>query len=125
MINMKKITKLFSLVLGAMFTLIFLSACGGDHELVGTWIWNDNDAWTYTFNSDGTGIRGDGSSVHPVTEFEWSIYEEDGNEGELHLTCPIAMFGVDIERWDFSVNNDVLILNSLQGGGQNLRYNRE
>lgn len=90
-----------------------------DYELVGTWAWEEDAAWTYTFNSNGTGIRGN-AVTHPTTEFEWSI------EGYvLHIECFVAMFGVYSERWSFTIEDDVLILDSLQGGDVGLRYNRQ
>jgi len=122
--KMKKITKLFSLTSVALFAIMFLTACGNNHELVDTWIWEMNTEWSITFNDDGTGTRGGGAD--PVSDFEWSIYEgEDSDREELHIECPIAMFGVYTEIWHYAIESDVLILDSLQGGGQGLRYDRE
>jgi len=124
MIKMKKITKLLSLALGVLFASMFLTACGGNHELVGTWIWENDSNWIYTFNDDGTGVRG-GGALNPISEFEWTIYETEDGDEELHIECPIAMFAVYSERWSYTVDDDVLILDSLQQGGQGLRYVRE
>ncbi|MBQ7137111.1 MAG: hypothetical protein IJO43_03965 [Bacilli bacterium] len=35
-----------------VFVLLFVTACGGEADLIGTWISSDNS--TYQFNEDGT-----------------------------------------------------------------------
>ena len=123
MIKMKKVTKLISLTLMALFIFVFLSACGGNnHELVGTWVWDTDTAFVYTFNDDGTGVRG-GNAAHPTAGFEWSI--DDDDDSILLIECPVAMLNVNSERWNFAIEDDVLILNSLQGGVQGARYTRQ
>lgn len=113
-----------------LFAVLFLSvgllvACGGGDdddagvveglELVGDWAYENFAGWTYTFNEDGTGIRG------PATqrgEFEWSVSGDT-----LTIDCSIRMFNVPTDRWTFTIEGDVLILDSQQGNFV-YRYNR-
>ena len=122
MIKMRKITKIISLMFVALFAFVFLTACGGDHDLVGTWAWERDTAFVYTFNSDGTGTRGDDTGF-PTADFEWRV--DDDDENLLLIECSVSMFGVDSERWDFTIEDDAIILTSLQGGIQNARYVRQ
>ena len=51
--------------------LLFAAGCQAqslyvDMSLVGTWHWTQNVGWTYVFNADGTGQRGD-AEVHRFT----------------------------------------------------------
>lgn len=116
---MKKIAKIFSLTVVALFAVVILTACGGDidENLVGTWGWEDAPIWAYTFNEDGTGFRGIlGSEI----DFTWNV-----NNGELRITCPERLFNVRNERWSYTISGNVLTLSSLQGGDQGLRYIRD
>ena len=120
---MKKIKKIISLTLVALFAVVFLTACGGDdHELVGTWVWEGDTAFTYTFNDNGTGSRG-GNADFPTADFEWHVDEDE--ENLLLIECSVSMFGVNSERWNFIVEDDAIVLTSLQGGIQNARYYRQ
>ena len=51
---------------------MFLAGCGEslniDPAFVGTWHWAENVEWTYVFNEDGTGRRGD---ERQVQSFSW------------------------------------------------------
>ena len=58
--------------------VLFLSACGApdpvhDPALFGTWHWDGNINFTYIFESDGTGRRGD----RQVDEFTWDTRDDD------------------------------------------------
>ena len=79
-------------------------------QLVGTWIWEDNNEFTIIFNSDFTGER---NWTGQMEDFEWFafgdelfIYSHDGFE----------------EEWAFSISNGVLDFSSLQVPGLNFRY---
>jgi hypothetical protein len=79
--------------------------------LVGLWEWADDFTFRYTFNADGTGIRGFG---HSVVAFEWYA---DYEAGYLDIYVP----GV-VEQWSFLVYEDVLIIESLQVPGMAFAY---
>jgi len=85
----------------------------GIHEddLVGTWVWNLDRTWVYSFREDGTGIRGALIDLD-YREFEWAI-----THGELRIECPVSLFGVASERWEATIAGDTLTLSSLQDGG--------
>ena len=60
--------------LGLMFAVlatIFLAGCGDDlyvdQAFVGTWYWTDNVQFTYVFEADGSGLRGDAQ----IQNFTW------------------------------------------------------
>jgi len=107
---MKKSFKSLALLIVMLFAVITLFACGGpsEDELVGTWLWEDGSEWIYTFNADGTGVRGNSGAI----TFEWSIVR-----GNLHIETPIAIFDDAIsEIWDVTIEDDVLTLDSSQLG---------
>ena len=80
-------------------------------DIIGSWEWDGNSRFVYTFNEDGTGVRGGGN--YELEEFEWYI-----SAGNLHLEFDsIAMFHVDYEMWSITIIDGILTLASLQGGG--------
>jgi len=119
---MKK--KLFGLF-GVLFLSIgLLAACAeGDDdagdvagaELIGTWAYENFAGWTYTFYEDGTGVRGAGADIG---DFEWSV-----NDDTLRIECSVQMFNIPSERWTFTIENNVLTLDSQQAN-ITYRYNR-
>ena len=116
----KKKDRIMAIVGIVVVTVVFLFLRGRGREeisndLVGTWEWNGDSNWTYTFNDDGTGSRGFDGSL----QFEWRI-----SWGNLRLECPVAYFGVYSELWGISIEEDILVLNSLQNG-PTLRYYRQ
>ena len=58
-------------MLFAVLLMVFLAGCSEDlyvdQAFVGTWHWTSNVQWTYVFNQDGTGQRGDAD----VQSFTW------------------------------------------------------
>jgi len=116
---MKKFTKVLAMAVIAVVTVVLLTACGSDdHELVGTWRWDDNPAFTYVFNNDGTGTRG-GSPDVPVTNIEWRV---SGNV--LYIECPNAIFGVHSEEWYWTIEGRTLTLVSRQAVNLSFTYTR-
>jgi len=91
----------------AALMLIVLTGCGGqdltDHELVGTWNWDNNARWQYNFNADGTGTRG---LPDEIQSFNWSI----PGEGRLRL----SQRGYRTENWDYTIDGQRLTLDSRQ-----------
>ena len=76
--------------------------------LFGTWAWDMDDDYTYLFNADGTGIRGFSGDLEP---FEWST------EGD-HLM-------IGFESWTFTIEGDVLTIDSLDITGVTWSYIRQ
>jgi len=76
-----------------------------DDNLVGTWEWDSMRSWQYTFNADGTGSRGVGTSQH----FYWAV---DSN-----------MLHINGERWVYTITGDSLNLNNISMGVA-YNYNR-
>ena len=52
---------------------------GDNHQLIGTWGWDYNTNFVYTFRADGTGSRG---SNPDVETFQWTV----AGEGHIYLT---------------------------------------
>jgi len=79
----------------------------------GVWSWDGDSQVLYAFNPAGVGIRSGTGVPGGIEAFEWSIVD-----GNLHMEFQAdAMFGVDYEMWEVTIENDVLTLESLQGGG--------
>ena len=85
-----------------------------DHVLVGTWNWDDNALWQYTFNEDGSGTRG---LPDDMDTFTWSI-PDDG-----HLRMNVR--GGIMEHWNYTITGDALTLESRQVAGMTYHYMRE
>jgi len=126
MIEMKKMKKIFSLALVALFAVVLLTACGGGDgngiadDLVGTWEWDEERSFIYTFNADGTGLRGM-PAFDMAEDFEWSIVS-----GNLHIELDEeGLFGLDSERWDVTIENNVLTLHSRQDRSAIYSYIRQ
>jgi len=79
--------------------------------LVGTWTWDSNPNWVYTFNADGTGTRG---FPHSLETFTWEVYGD-----ELRTTTIIM-----IQLWAFEIDGDTLRLETLQVDGISYIYTR-
>ena len=82
-----------------------------DDELVGTWAWDDDDSYTYTFHSDGTLVRG---VAEEYEEHEW------GTDGGEHL---IIGSGPRSESWTYTISENVLTIESRQQEGVIFSYN--
>ena len=82
------------------------------HEIVGTWAWNLNQTWTYTFNADGTGIRG---FPNQSDSFTWEIVNND-----LLLTPSSGIIGT--ESWAYEIAGDVFTIRSNQVAGLVFSY---
>lgn len=115
--------KRFKYLAAAAITLLILAlltACGiatqdvSEHVLVGTWNWDDNALWQYTFNEDGTGVRG---FLDERETFNWSI----PNDGHVRMN----MGRGSSENWDYILDGDMLTLDSRQVPGLTYHYVRE
>ena len=108
---MKKLLFAFLLVLVAGL----LSACGGeehDEALFGTWIWDGNVSYTYIFNEDGTGQRGDAD----IQEFSWSTSDDE-------LTLDFGR-GILNDSWTYTITDYALNLTRRGGAGESFDYFR-
>jgi hypothetical protein len=87
----------------------------GEHaeELVGTWEWDVDSSYTYTFNADGTGSRG---FTFMSEDFEWMTMGDD------HLVIEMGLVGV--ESWTFTISDGVLTIDSRQIAGMTYSYIR-
>jgi len=102
----------FKLLLVATFLVMATSlvGCGGrDEALVGTWTWDGNPDYLFTFNSDGTGRRGGGANH--IETFTWST---SGDTLRVNLDNAPFLFDVRNERWNYTVRGNTLTIDSLQ-----------
>ena len=72
--------------------------------LVGLWAWEDNNAWRYVFEPDGTGNRG------ADNEYETFVWGVSGT------TLEILPWGAPLEAWEFAMTADELRLESRLHG---------
>ena len=82
------------------------------HALIGTWEWDTDASYIYTFHIDGTAVRGfEGDRV----EILWYAYNEylwmDTEQG--------------VEEWVFTIEGDVLTIVSTQVTGMTWSYVRQ
>ena len=71
-------------------------------DILGTWEWDNNDDFTYTFFDDGTAVRGFSDSP---TDIEWEI--TDGNVIILHI-------GTRTEEWEAVIEGNMLTISNLE-----------
>lgn len=84
--------------------------------LVGTWLYNGNPNWAYTFNEDGTGIRG----IYGNTlTFVWGV---TGNNISIRILCDISYYYFRNELWYFTVTDDTFRLESVPEQGESIFY---
>ena len=112
----KSIITIMSFILLAAFAAGFLSACNflntgaghepldppspDDHPLVGAWVWDrPNSNYLYVFHADGRGSRG----AFRISTFTWSVSQR----GYLRFD-----FGNRTEAWDFTIDDDMLTIDS-------------
>lgn len=95
-------------VSGAEFVYVSAGAGGLAEELFGVWHWDERTEFAYLFAEDGTGVRGIFRD-ETAEEISWFT-----NHTRLHIYSPNATFGVRGEMWTFSVDGDVLTLQSDQ-----------
>ena len=84
------------------------------HELVGTWNWT-NGTYEYIFSEDGTGSRGSGFFGQ---SFNW--FTPDYNYLRLEFR---GLFN-SAEQWTYSIENDLLTIESRQIPGMTYSYRR-
>jgi len=84
--------------------------------LTGTWAWDEDNSFIYIFNADGTGQRGFPLAME---NFTWST---NGTRLNIDLLGELSLFALRNERWTFSINGDVLTLESLQVDGMVFNY---
>ena len=83
------------------------------HAILGTWLWSNNNVWTYHFREDGTGTRGYHDNI---TEFFWRI-----SDNVLHIHDPNAMLEVTNELWAVTIDRHSLV---MQLGSTTYTYTR-
>ncbi|MCL2577599.1 MAG: DUF5640 domain-containing protein [Defluviitaleaceae bacterium] len=75
--------------------------------LVGIWSWEESETFTYVFNGDGTGTRGfpgeDDSFTWAANDSRLNIFRDNPRRNEIRG-----------ELWTFELNNDRLVMTSLQ-----------
>ena len=91
---------------------IVVEAPPSDSAVIGTWAWDANELYLYTFNADGTGTRG---LPDEVETFTWSVPES----GRVDMRV-----GTMTERWDYVVEDNVFTLTSRQIAGMEFSYIR-
>ena len=74
----------------------------GAPELVGVWSWDMDGSYTYTFNEDGSAVRGFTGNTET---FQWYI---SGNNNIYMVTSDIT------ERWTFDIADGVFTITSRQ-----------
>jgi len=95
-----------------VFAILALVGCGtasgANQNLIGTWVWDEDTTFVYTFNDDGTGIRG---WPGKTSTFTWSA-----RRATLRIQCDAdePVFAVRNERWAFRITEDTLRLSSQQ-----------
>ena len=88
-------------------------------QLVGIWFWDGGTDYTYTFNSDGTGIRGfDWAEMHT---FYWSA---EGDHIMMDFSHHPNWDYITVESWTFGITNNVLTITSRQIPGMEFSYIR-
>jgi len=75
----------------------------GASQLIGTWIWEDDDSWIYVFNADGTGLGGFGPNRDA---FNWHVH------GNTVFMDPLILG----ENWNFEVAGDALTMVATYSG---------
>ena len=111
---------LLAILFASTLALASCNTAGGTNPyLVGTWFWNDDSRFEYTFNEDGTGIRGWFGDEHPFT---WST-----NGATLRIRCQASrpMFNLRNERWGFYFEGNTVTLSSIQAIGVIYSYVRD
>ena len=97
-----------ALLVGAMALVGCGGGRGGDESLVGTWNWDVDSGYQYNFNADGTGTRG---FANARETFNWSTSND--------------VLSIGIERWNYTIENDVLTIDSRQVPGLTFSYIRQ
>ena len=72
-----------------------------DNNLIGSWEWDANALFVYTFNADGTAVRGPSNSD---ASFGWEI----SSDNIIYMT-----FDSHVERWNAVIAGNVLTLSNL------------
>ena len=72
---------------------------GPNHQLIGTWGWDYNTNYVYTFRADGTGSRGQNPQVET---FQWAV----AGDGHIYLTPTNG----EQERLRFTRNGHLITL---------------
>jgi len=106
---MKKMKRIFALLVVTVFASVLLTGCSSDHDLVGEWNWYVADIVFYTFNNDDTGV------MYPGIDFTWST---SGN------TVTIIAEGTEM-RWQYSISGDILTLTYADDPTMAFTYRRQ
>ena len=85
---------------------------GRSPALVGAWEWDMGETYVYIFNEDGTGTRG---VPDVIEEFYWGVVGTD-----LFINL-----GFIIESWRYTIDGDVLTIDSNQRSGLTFSYIRQ
>ncbi|MCL1883752.1 MAG: hypothetical protein FWF81_08380 [Defluviitaleaceae bacterium] len=104
----------------ALILIIFsLTACGEENYeyLIGTWYWDGDGAYIQTFNEDGTGERGFPENM------ETFVWTTTGSRLNINRDHPRGIRGeIREERWNFSVEDGVLTIDSRQNSDRVYSY---
>ena len=89
-----------------------------DQLIQGSWQWNMDETFIYFFEYNGSGFRGivrDG--FISVESFEWMIIDTGLDTMHLRIASQdgntLSITGLSVERWNFGIAGNVLVLASL------------
>ncbi|MCL2563993.1 MAG: DUF5640 domain-containing protein [Oscillospiraceae bacterium] len=103
--------KMIAVVLLLVLIVGGLAACGGTHDLVGTWSVEGGGSLSFTFNEDGTGVEAWGGSEGEA--FTWSA--SSGN-----VTVEFEEWGTEV--FSYTIDGDRL---TLDDGEEELSFTRQ
>lgn len=90
------------------------------HPLVGTWAWDVAGSYRYIFHNNGTGERG--VPGYMIELFTWST---EGAQLNINLLGPVPYWMIRNERWNFTIADGVLTIDSQQAENLVWRYIRQ
>lgn len=109
----KFILPVLLLILG-MFVFVGCGSDQSDSPLVGTWGWEFDSEWVYTFRADGTGTRGGGTLQPTLENFTWSE-RSGGTVVRLDLTSGPVFDNPQYQNrqdWNFTISGNSLTLSN-------------
>ena len=101
-----------SIMSGEMMRLPELEQPYANHPLIGTWAWDMDSGFVYNFLADGSGTRGFPGAID---SFTWDVSDD-------HLVMRLALMD---ESWTFTIDGNVLRIDSRQVPGMSWSYIRQ